>query len=1042
MKRNDERRSLWRLAGAAAGLSIIMGGASVTAEPAGAEGVVSDDPVITIDGVSINLEQLKAMAAAGGGGSKKAKDDGKKWSDVAEGFRQVTSTTDGKSLYNVWINDETQDVLAELPRGYQSQNHFFAMTVAGGQIFAGLQGGDTYTQWRKYDDRMALIEPQLYIRSTGDQESKDSVKMIFTDTVLLDVPIVCDGPNGQPVIDLDAMLVGKATEFFGGQARGLNGDLTTVNKVKAFPENIEIAFEGPVSDGTIKQFHYSISLIKGTPGYKPRKADERVGYFTTSFRDLGQFDRYDVDNRLVNRWHLEKADPSLKLSPPKQPIVYYIEHTVPVRYRRWVREGIEYWNEAYRKIGIDGAIEVRYQDKKSGAHMEKDPEDVRYNFIRWLSNDISTAIGPSRVNPMTGEILDADVVLTDGWLRVFTYRWEELLPNLAMEGFDPETVSWLARNPQWDPRVRMAPAGEREQIMAERSRGLTRFGAHPALSADPTLLGDDEYDGLAGRISQVNGMCRAADGMAMGMAMMRMHLGSIESAQRAEAEMDDGKIDPAILKMMRKQLEENPELIETLPADVRAALEADDEDAEEGDGVGSEGPDKKAPADDEEQSLDGVPEWFVGPALAELTAHEVGHTIGLRHNFKGSSYYTLAELNSDEVKGKEAWSMSVMDYNGINIRMPGVGEVQGDYSVINIGPYDYWAIEYGYGFGDPAEVASRAADPKLQFGTDEDTWGPDPTARRYDLSADPLEYAENTMRLNEQLRKDLLDHFVEDGESWARARRGYLITLGQQTRSLSMMANWVGSAYTYRDKKGDPNGRVPVEPVSAAKQRAALQFVCDNAFKDEAYGLNPDMLRHLTVDKWWDLQGLSSVTQDASFDLHDRVLGIQASSLTMLMNPRTLQRVYDLEAFVPADEDALTLPEVFDTVSSSVWSELDGSPTRKHTSRQPMVSSLRRNLQREHLGRLIDLSLLDGGVSASENPVKQLAAQSLRDLDGKLEASLSNGAAGKADPYTRAHLTECRERIAKALEAGYIYNMPESIFSFGGSIFGAEPAGK
>ena len=66
---------------------------------------------------------------------------------------------------------------------------------------------------------------------------------------------------------------------------------------------------------------------------------------------------------------------------------------MPVRYRRWVREGIAVLEQGVPRVGIANAIEVHYQDKATGAHMEKDPEDVRYNFIRWLNNDISTAIG-------------------------------------------------------------------------------------------------------------------------------------------------------------------------------------------------------------------------------------------------------------------------------------------------------------------------------------------------------------------------------------------------------------------------------------------------------------------------------------------------------------------------------------------------------------------------------------------------------------------------------------------------------------------------
>ena len=103
---------------------------------------------------------------------------------------------------------------------------------------------------------------------------------------------------------------------------------------------------------------------------------------------------------------------------------------MPVRYRRWVAQGVEYWNKAYEKIGFLNAIEVDYQDAQTGRNMELDPEDVRYNFIRWLNNDIGTAIGPSRVNPMTGEILDADIILTDGWIRHFDVQFNRIMPKL------------------------------------------------------------------------------------------------------------------------------------------------------------------------------------------------------------------------------------------------------------------------------------------------------------------------------------------------------------------------------------------------------------------------------------------------------------------------------------------------------------------------------------------------------------------------------------------------------------------------------------
>jgi len=937
-----------------------------------------------------------ALAQEGGGAAGPPvppKPEFPPFAEVSKDYEKVVSTADGaESLYTLWKRDKDGQLLAELPRNFAGQKHFIAMTVAGGDIWAGLQGGDSVVYWKRYDKTLALIAPNFDTRTTGDDESKAGVSQQFTDTVILDLPIVAMGPSGQPVIDLDALLVGQAGKFFERQAAGANARLATIKAVKAFPENIEVTIEMPVGSGQLRTFHYSISRLPDSTGYKPREADERIGYFTTSYRDLGKYRDDQKWVRYINRWNLEKREPGLRLSPPKKPIVFYVENTVPVRYRRYVRDGLEYWNKAFEKVGILNAIEVEYQDKSTGAHMDKDPEDTRYNFIRWLSNDMGTAIGPSRTDPRTGQILDADVVLTDGWIRHFWFQANQLLPEMAMQGFSPETLAFLERNPDWDPRIRLADPGDRDYILAMRAnRGVLRYGGHPAGSVNTALYGDDEFDGLVGRTSQFNGMCLAARGKSFDMAMMRMHM-------ELELLTEDADQPPA------------PSTPATPDAD-----EPKKDDPKKDEGKADDKPKK-----DEPELLDGIPEWFVGPMLTDLVAHEVGHTLGLRHNFKASSIYKLSDINSDAVKGKKPFTGSVMDYTPVNINRES-GPVQGDYTMIDIGLYDFWVIDYGYG-SDPKKALARVSEPELAFLTDEDVGGPDPLARQYDFSADPLDYATNQLRLVKYYRDRLLAKFVKDGESWSKARRGYNLTLNQQLQSINMMAAWVGGAHISRDRKGDPNGRAPIQVVPAATQRAALKFVTDNAFTDAAFGVTPEMLQYMTVDKWWDNGGQSEIMEEPTWPIHDRILGVQAAAITMVLNPTVLKRVYDNEYRVPADQDMLTLPELMNTVTGAIWTEVETAPASSFSNRKPFISSIRRNLQREHLDRLVDLSMPGTVRGAAGKPISNLATAKLRDLRERITRITDSDAAGRIDDYSKAHLAEAGLRIDKVLDASYIYN--------------------
>lgn len=971
---------------------------------------LATDPPASDAQPSIPPEVMARLAQAAEGSQSGAQDEFPKFEDVAKGYTKVVSTADGEaSLYTIYVRNRDGQMLAELPRNFEQQRLFIAFTIAGGIPTAGVQTGDMYVYWKRYDKQLALIEPNVYVRSTGDLESNKGRDRVYTDRVVLSLPIVCMGSQGGPVIDMDALLVGQASQFFGGAVRGANPSLASIAKAKAYPRNIEVAFELPLMGGRLGTLSYSINVLPENTGYQPRLADSRVGYFTTTYRDIGKPGADTPWVRYINRWKLEKADPTLKISPPKEPIVFYLEHTIPVRYRRWVREGVLEWNKAFERVGISNAIEVYQQDARTGAHMDKDPEDARYNFVLWTNAGMGFAIGPSRVDPRTGQILDADVVMDEGFITGWVKAWQRLIPELAMEGLGPETYAWLAERPNWDPRVRMASPAERADVIAKlamqrANRGIYRFGGHPAVQADPTLMGDDLYDGLAGRVSQVNGMCMNAMAKSLDVAMFRLDPMLFAEIAAMQQDGDDGN--------------EN----------------GSEEDANAED----DAPQPKPKAKPEGDMLDGVPDWFIGPLLKDVIMHEVGHVLGLRHNFKASSVYGVDVVNTEEFKGR-AITASVMDYNPLNINF-GDGPVQGDYSMVTIGPYDYWAIEYGYSFErDLKPILARVSEKELPYATDEDTWGPDPLARRFDFGADPLAYAESQLRLVSHLRGKILDRMVKEGESWAKAREGYEILLARHFGAVSIAANWIGGSHVNRDKKGDPGDRNPIEPVSVQQQRRALQLVIDHTFNDDAFGLTPELLEKMTVDKWWDDGGFNDIFEDPTWPVHDRIMGLQAAALTMIMNPTRLNRVLDSEYRLANAEDAITLPEVLFGVSDAIWSELSqANIAESYTARRPMISSLRRNLQREHLTRLIDLTMPNAGFGAASRPVANLCAFKLRELSGKIDHVLAN--ATQLDPYTAAHLSEAKIRIDKALDAQYIYNT--DAFGFGGGlpllIFGQE----
>jgi hypothetical protein len=373
-----------------------------------------------------------------------------------------------------------------------------------------------------------------------------------------------------------------------------------------------------------------------------------------------------------------------------------------------------------------------------------------------------------------------------------------------------------------------------------------------------------------------------------------------------------------------------------------------------------------------------------------------------------------------------------MDYTPINLAPKGVK--QGDYFTSTIGPYDYLAIEYGYkpltgGIEGEVEelqkVASRAATPGNDYGTDEDLRGTnDPLINVWDLGADPMQFGKDRMLLSEEVLKTLADKIVDKGEGYQRARQAFGILLNQYGNAAHLVANFVGGEYVNRDHRGDPGDRDPFVPVKGAKQRDALKFLQEHILTDKPFQFSPALLRKLAADRWyhWGQEGAAS--SSVEYPLHERVLNIQRIVLAQLLEGKTLSRIQNNALKSEKDDEPLTLAEVFRTLTEATWADI--IPDRG--SGVPVYgpsSVTRRNLQREYL-KLLNEIVLSGTSSSSlagydhaggvPADARSLARLHLKQIKERVHAALAAKDAVK-DDTTRAHLEECEERIAKVLDA-------------------------
>jgi hypothetical protein len=401
-----------------------------------------------------------------------------------------------------------------------------------------------------------------------------------------------------------------------------------------------------------------------------------------------------------------------------------------------------------------------------------------------------------------------------------------------------------------------------------------------------------------------------------------------------------------------------------------------------------------------------VPMEYVNQVLKWLTMHEVGHTLGLRHNFRSSIDTPNALLHDTDWTTEHGVVSSVMEYPTPNIAPTGM--TNGDFYNQGVGTYDRWAIAYGYvpDAERAAELARLSAEPGHAYGTDEDARGAaalDPTVNVYDLGEDPLTWGMERAETIRRTWQDVPSLALEDDLSYATVTDVFSGLLSQYARALAPGIKYIGGQYLYRDHYGDPNGRGPWANVPRERQLEALAFLVEYAFSDAAFELAPDVLRQFGANRWNHWGSDMTVAGRIDYPYHREILDLQDSILRQITSSVLFARIRDAEMKYGPDQ-VVTIPELLDALAGAVWVEL---------SEGAAVPAMRRDLQRSHLDRMIEL--VTDAPAGTPADARAVARMTLERLIEQLDAALD---APALDAYTRAHLNESRARAERALDAG------------------------
>jgi hypothetical protein len=716
---------------------------------------------------------------------------------------------------------------------------------------------DMVVRWEVRENKVLLRSVSYANIADPNEPISKAVEAMNTGTIMMAFLVEAFAADGSPVIDPVKFFTGDVNEIpvkktLGGQS--IDASRTFFDKARVFPLNLNVEATQTFNPkppqlppGFPPQFadmlapapsptavvHYSFVKLPDKP-MMGRLMDNRVGYFALGQTDYGRPEHETTVREFITRWRLEKKDPGAAKSEPVKPIVFYVDPATPAKWAPFVKKGIEAWQPAFEEAGFINAIQAKYAPSP-----DQDPDwtadDARISTIRWVPSTIANAMGPSVIDPRSGEILEADVLIY-------------------------HNVQQLARDWYWT---------------------------------------------------------------------------------------QSGPLDP------RSQ---------NLP----------------------------------------IPDEVMGDILLYIVTHEVGHSLGLPHNFKASATYPIAKIRDKEWVKKNSHVPTLMDYARFNyVAQPEDGLDPVDL-IPKIGPYDLFCIKWGYAPIPSAKTPDeekptldewckvQETTPWLRFDT-AGARGTDPGEESEAVGDIDAVEATRLGILNLKRVMNMLPGAVlKPGENYDQLDHMYTAVWNQLRRELGHVANIVGG-YDSEPKAGPVPG-VRFTPLSEARQRAAVKFINENLFKTPSWMQPAEILRKIEPTSG-----------------QARLLGLQQGILGNLLGQNRTSRLQEHEAILGAQ--AYTIAELLTDLRAGIFGELMAEAVK--------VDPYRRNLQRAYitaLGARLNPPAPAAGAAAAPALTNDDSRGAIRAELKAIQSLLRVKVEVAADKVTRNHLEDLRDQIAVILD--------------------------